>query len=586
MYYSNGNYEAFARPRKLEGVEQKSAYIVGSGLAGLAAACFLVRDAQMPGSNIHIFEADPIAGGALDGAFIEEYGYLCRGGREMESHMECLWDLFRSIPSLEEPDYSVLDEFYWLNKEDPNISLERDIYPGGKSATDSANGFSPRVSEQLQKIMMTPERFLEDKKITDFFNDEFFNTPYWLHWSTMFAFQKWHSALEFKLYNQRFIHYSNIEGGLAGFRGMKFMRYNQYESFVMPLQKYLEANNVDFIFSTTVTDIIFDCSTGKKVAEQIVILRNGKEEKIDLTENDYVFTTLGSNVDKSSIGKHNTPPAIDFTPGAGRSWELWKKIAAQNPSFGRPEKFCGNIHDTLFASATVTIDDKIGEYVENICKRPLAGGKTVTGGIISVKNSKWMMSFTFDRQPHFASQPEGKYVGWLYALNNYVPGDYIKKPMMECTGLEICEEWLYLMGVPEDQIVDLATNHANVVPCVMPYVTTYFMPRAAGDRPKVVPDGAVNFAFLGEHVETPRDVVFTTEYAVRTGMEAVYTLLGVDRGVPEVYGSYYDIRHLLPMLKDGVNNFPIKLPAPIKDQLMKKIKNTDIEDVLKEYGLM
>ena len=125
IYYSNGNYEAFARPEKPEGVDAKSAYIVGSGLASLAAACFLVRDGQMKGSHIHILEAMDIAGGACDGINDPTRGYVMRGGREMENHFECLWDLFRSIPSLEKPGASVLDEYYWLNKHDPNYSLCR-----------------------------------------------------------------------------------------------------------------------------------------------------------------------------------------------------------------------------------------------------------------------------------------------------------------------------------------------------------------------------------------------------------------------------------------------------------------------------
>ena len=66
-----------------------------------------------------------IAGGACDGIFDPTRGYVMRGGREMENHFECLWDLFRSIPSLEVPGASVLDEYYWLNKEDPNYSLCR-----------------------------------------------------------------------------------------------------------------------------------------------------------------------------------------------------------------------------------------------------------------------------------------------------------------------------------------------------------------------------------------------------------------------------------------------------------------------------
>mgnify|MGYP000154816249 CR=1 FL=1 len=69
IYYTNGNYEAFARPEKPEGVDDKHAYLVGSGLASLAAACFLVRDAQMPGDHIHILESMDIAGGACDGIF-------------------------------------------------------------------------------------------------------------------------------------------------------------------------------------------------------------------------------------------------------------------------------------------------------------------------------------------------------------------------------------------------------------------------------------------------------------------------------------------------------------------------------------
>lgn len=47
MYYSSGNYEAFARPKKPADVDNKHAYIIGTGLAALSAACYLVRDGQM-----------------------------------------------------------------------------------------------------------------------------------------------------------------------------------------------------------------------------------------------------------------------------------------------------------------------------------------------------------------------------------------------------------------------------------------------------------------------------------------------------------------------------------------------------------
>ena len=162
--------------------------------------------------------------------------------------------------------------------------------------------------------------------------------------------------------------------------------------------------------------------------------------------------------------------------------------------------------------------------------------------------------------------------------------------MTECTGEEICEEWLYHMGVPTDKIEALAKHHANTVPVMMPYITAFFMPRSAGDRPDVVPDGAVNFAFLGQFAETPRDTIFTTEYSMRTGMEAVYTLLDVDRGVPEVWGSVYDVRNLLNAtvkLRDGSPVTDMKLNVverAVMKKVLKKLGKTDIGMLLREYG--
>ena len=131
MYYSSGNYEAFARPKKPEGVDNKSAYIVGSGLAALTAACYLVRDGQMKGEHVHVLEKGDLPGGACDGYKFENLGYVMRGGREMDNHFEVMWDLFRSIPSIETEGVSVLDEYYWLNKgRPPNYSpLPRDRQP-------------------------------------------------------------------------------------------------------------------------------------------------------------------------------------------------------------------------------------------------------------------------------------------------------------------------------------------------------------------------------------------------------------------------------------------------------------------------
>ena len=216
----------------------------------------------------------------------------------------------------------------------------------------------------------------------------------------------------------------------------------------------------------------------------------------------------------------------------------------------------------------------------------------VTGGIVSCMDSSWLLSWTINRQPQLVNQEDGTVAIWLYGLFTDIPGDFVKKPMKDCTGIEICEEWLYHLGVPEDMIIDLATNHANTVPTMMPYITAFFMPRAKGDRPDVIPDGCVNFAFLGQFADTPRDTVFTTEYSVRTAMEAVYGLLGVDRGVPEVWGSVYDIRELLDAsvkLMDGRSPLELRLPGPlnaVKKPLLKLIKGTVIEKLLRDHDVI
>ena len=591
MYYSSGNYEAFATPKKPEGVDAKSAYLIGSGLAALSAACFLVRDGQMKGEHVHILEKDPIPGGACDGYKYQDIGYVMRGGREMDNHFECMWDLFRSIPSIEDENYTVLDEYYWLNKADPNYSLCRATVNRGQDAhTDGKFGLSDKGAMEILQLFMTPDEKLYDKKITDFFDDEVLNTNFWMYWRTMFAFENWHSALEMKRYLQRYIHHI---GGLPDFTALRFTRYNQYESMILPMVKYLESFGVQFHYNTKVVNVAFDCAGGKKQATRIDILRDGLEDCIDLTENDLVFITNGGCVENSTIGSQNTAAPYRPEIKEGGGWDLWRKIAAQDPSFGHPDKFCYDPELSNWMSATITtLDQKIVPYIKKICKRDPFSGKVVTGGIVTVKDSSWLLSWTLNRQQQFRDQPKDQLCVWVYGLFSDKPGDFVKKPMRECTGKEICMEWLYHIGVPTDQIEELAANSANTVPCMMPYIDAFFMPRAAGDRPDVVPEGAVNFAFLGQFAETERDTIFTTEYSIRTGMEAVCTLLNVDRGVPEVWGSVYDIRCLLDAtvkLRDGKKITDMEMPLVGKlalKEALKKIEGTEVEKLLKEYNVI
>ena len=591
IYYTNGNYEAFARPEKPAGIEEKSAYLVGSGLASLAAACFLVRDAQMPGKNIHILEAMDIAGGACDGIDDPTRGYVMRGGREMEDHFECLWDLFHSIPSLEIPGASVLDEYYWLNKHDPNYSLCRATEHRGEDAhTDGKFRLSQKGSMEIMKLFFTKDEDLYDKTIEDVFDDEVFRSDFWLYWRTMFAFENWHSALEMKRYFQRFIHHI---GGLPDFSALKFTRYNQYESLILPMQKYLEAAGVEFRFGTEVTNVRFEIKDGKKTARAIECRTKNGEMEIPLTEKDLVFITNGSCTEGTIYGDQDHAPLGDAEVRSSGCWSLWKKIAAQDPSFGHPEKFCSDIEKTNWESATVTTsNEEIIDQIKKICRRDPRTGKVVTGGIVSCRDSSWLLSWTINRQGQFKNQKKDEVCVWVYSLFTDVPGDHVKKPMKECTGKEITAEWLYHLGIPVEDIDRLAGEACNCTPTMMPYITAFFMPRRAGDRPDVIPDGSVNAAFLGQFAETPRDTIFTTEYSVRTAMEAVYGLCGVDRGVPEVWGSVYDVRELLDStvkLMDGKSPLEMKLPMPfemMKKPLLKKIDRTIVGKLLRDHDVL
>ena len=596
MYYSAGTYESFAHPEKPEGVDNKSAYIIGTGLAGLTAAFYLVRDGQMKGEHIHLLEKHELAGGSCDGYRDITKGFYMRGGREMDNHFEVMWDVFRDVPSIETPNVTVLDEYYWLNKHDPNYSLCRASVNRGEDAhTDKKFALDKASAMALSKLFLTPEKDLEDKKISEVLPESFWSTNFWLYWQTMFAFQRWSSALEMKRYLCRYVHHID---GLPDFSALRFTKYNQYESMILPLVKYLESHGVRIECGMDVKNVVIEKHGDKRVAKAIVYVKDGQEQTLDLIEDDLVFITNGCCTDTSCYGDQTHAPDLSgIENGKGESWDMWKNIAAQaeNGEYGNPDKFCSDVNATNWMSATVaTANEEIIRHIINVCHRDPREGKVTTGGIVTVKDSteNWYLSWTINRQPQFKAQNKDTVLVWLYALNTDRPGNYVRKPMRECTGEEICREWLYHIGVPIDRIDTLASVACNTTTCFMPYINAFFQPRKESDRPRVVPEGAVNFAFIGQFAETPRDTIFTTEYSMRTGMESVYTLLNVDRGVPEVWGSKYDVRELLRACYYAIDKKPLSEAElnfgerELMKIVLKKIRGTDVELLLKESGLI
>ncbi len=585
---TNGSYHSLVNARKPEGIEEKQAYLIGTGIAALSAGCFLIRDAHMDGSKITFLEQLDIPGGSLDGNVRQNAGYVARGGREMGHHFEVLWSLFSSLPSTEDPDMSVLDYFYYTNLDDPNYSNCRITKKQGERYDNGKFNLGQELAMELGQFVMLADEELENKTIEDIFSDELLESDFWTLWRTMFAFENWHSALEMKLYMNRFIHHVD---GLTDLSALQFSKHDQYTSFVLPMVKYLEDHGAVFEYNVKVENIEFEITDDKKIAKKIVAHdKDGKDKSISLTENDLVFITNGSMTENSGYGDDNTPAPFNIEPEG--SWQLWRNIAKQSEEFGNPDKFCTNTEESNWESCTVTChDERVPKYIEKITKRSPYGGKVVTGGIVTAIDSSWLMSWTINRQNQYIGQPEEDIVVWVYGLFSDTIGDYIKKPMRGCTGKEITKEWLYHIGVPENEIEELAES-CTAIPVMMPFITSQFMPREFGDRPYVVPKNAVNFAFLGQFAETldnpGRDTVFTIEYSGRTAMEAVYVLTGVEKGVPEVYNSRYDIRYLLNGAIELLDGEKPKLPVPplAKKKMMKKIAGTDIELLLEEYNII
>lgn len=585
---TNGDFQRLVKARKPEGIEEKSAYLIGTGVAALAAGCFLIRDAQMEGKNITFLEQLDIAGGSLDGKCMETRGYVARGGRETGAHFECLWDIWRSIPSIEDPEMSVLDSYFYTNYDDPNYSNCRITHKQGEKYDDGNFNLTQEQVKEIADLCITKDEDLNDKTIEEVFSEGLLNSDFWTYWRTMFAFENWHSALEMKLYLNRFIHHVD---GFTDLSAARYTRYDQYNSIVKPMVKYLEDHGCNFQYDIKVTDVDFDISENKKVATKIIAEdKNGNDKSIDLSENDLLFITNGSMTENSIYGDDNTPAELSNEQTG--CWEMWKNIAKKSDDFGHPEVFCSDVEKSNWESCTITChDDSVTKYIEKITKRNPHTGKTVTGGLVTCVDSSWLISWTINRQGQYPEQNKNDVAVWLYGLFTDVEGDYIKKKMRDCTGKEITKEWLFHIGVPVNEIDKLAET-CTAVPVMMPYITSQFMPRKAGDRPYVVPKGGVNFAFLGQFAETlddpGRDTVFTTEYSGRTAMEAVYVLCGVEKAVPEVFASRYDLRYLLNGMVSLSDGKKPELPlSPLqKMKVAKLIKGTDIEEMLKEFNII
>lgn len=513
---------------------------VGSGIASLAGAVILLRDGDVAGKNITILEESHQTGGAFDAHGTAEDGYFMSGSRMFEAMYQCTFDLLDGIPSATDPTISVTEETNRAAKIWPWNNKVRLVNLDGSVPDAHTMGFTERDRIDLVAMIGEPESLLDDKRITDCFQPHFFETNFWMEWCTLFAFEPWHSAIEFRRYLRHFVHhFSTIDVQHDIYRTV----YNQYDSIIVPMVTWLKDRGVQFRHGVRVEDLRFAAGSDALTVTSISALTADGPAAIPIAPGDLVFVTNGSMTADKAFGSMTKAPGLDATNHSG-AWNLWEKLAQGRPALGNPAAFNGNVKESSWISFTVTVKDPLFlQLMERF-----SGSAAGTGGLITFKQSAWLLTLSIYHQPFFPDQPEGVAVWWGYGLFHDRPGDYVKKKLVDCTGAEILEEVMgHLRFSAPDSAAVLAA--ATCIPCAMPFITSQFMKRKQGDRPLVVPIGSTNLAFLGQYAEQPDDVVFTVEYSIRCAMTAVYTLLKLDKSPPPVYRGLHSPKVIVDAIR-------------------------------------
>jgi oleate hydratase len=516
------------------------AHIVGGGFGGLAAAALLIRNANAPGPDITIYEADEKLGGGffLDGDAKSGYNLP---GSIFDKEFRCALDLLATIPTLAYPTISVSEQFLTFNNEHPFVDqthiVDRDLRPvhGPRYGLSLSDGFA------LAKLSLTPEAGLDGQLIKDTFSPEFFETEFWLLWSTLMGSLPQHSIIEFRRYLNRFVY---LFPDLSTMAHVLRSQFNQHEAFVKPLVAWLEKENVNFVKGAFVQDIGFAESPGRLTVNRLDYQLRGAPASVAVKPEDIVLVTTGSQAADRSAGTMDRAPGPP--PNPGRSWALWQRLAKKHQGFGNPGAFFGDerIADSRWVTFTVTTTGT--EFLDQMTM--LTRSDPGSGGLLTLRDSNWVISLSIFEQPEVLSQPPGTSVWWGYGLYPERNGDWVTKPMHQCSGREILTELLQHLRLSASDMAAI-TSTSICIPCNLPYVNNIWLRRQRGDRPPVVPEGVTNLGLIGQYVELEQDIAFTFEYSTRTAWEAIHRLLKRGPPPPPVYQGQFDPKGVLAALK-------------------------------------
>jgi oleate hydratase len=520
------------------------AHIVGGGFGGLAAAALLIRNAEVPGEDITIYEADEKLGGGffLDGSAATGYNLP---GSVFDKEFRCTFDLLRSVASARDPSISVTDEFLKFNTEEPYDDRAHIFDRNGNVIRGPRFGLSFGDGFCLARVLLTPEFMLDGRSIKEFFAARFFSTEFWFLWSTIMGSLPEHSVIEFRRYMNRFLY---LFGHLSDMTGVMRTPINQHQAFIEPLLAWLRPRGVNFLTSVFVQDIAFAPSAERLTVNRLDYARAGSTRSVAVAPADIVLVATGSQAADRSAGTMNAVPP---PRPSGRSWALWQRLAEGRPQFGKPDAFFGADKIALSRWVTFTVTDMGNEFVTRISS--LTDSTPGRGGLVTLKDSGWVLSFSIFHQPEIIGQPEGTTVWWGYGLYPERIGTFVRKRMDECTGAEILEETLRHLRFDVQQIKSIMASSISV-PCNLPYVNNIWLPRSRGDRPPPVPTNATNLGLIGQYVEMPREIAFTIECSVRSAWEAIHTLLKRGPAPPPVYQGQFDPKALFAAFKVFVSS--------------------------------
>ncbi|MBV9532828.1 MAG: oleate hydratase [Bradyrhizobium sp.] len=516
------------------------AHIVGGGFGGLAAAAYLIRDAGVSGQDITIYDTDERMGGGFSLGGSAETGYILPCGAVFDAEFRCTFDLLATIPSTIDPAVSVKDQFFTFNARNPFRDRVHIIGRNGPILHGRHFGLTMRDGFDLVRLALTPEAMLDGRRIEQFFSPKFFATEFWLLWSTIMGSLPQHSAMELRRYINRAL---LLFPDLSDMTNVLRTPLNQYQAFIEPVVAWLRPRGVNFLTGTFVRDTGFAPSPDRITVNRLDYERDGATTSIAVGPEDLVLVTTGSQSTDISVGSMSEAPRPPRH--SGRSWALWRRLAQARTDFGNPEVFFGaaRVPDSRWVTFTVTT--KGTEFIDQMSA--LTDSEPGSGGLVTLKDSAWLLSLSILHHPDVIDQPPGTNVCWGYGLYPERSGDFVPKRMHECTGAEILEEVLRQLRF--DKEFDAIMASSICIPCDLPYVNNIWMPRSRTDRPRAVLENATNFGLIGQYVEVSREVAFTIEYSARAAWEAIHLLLKRGPPPPPVYQGQFDPKALLGALR-------------------------------------